>query len=90
MGDRFCSHAQAETHWSSPGQRVFDVLFDGRIVLRHIDLVALVGANAAWQTMIARVPVSGGRLNITFQNVVRTLAPVAHACQACKPLLKSS
>lgn len=59
-------------------------------MLRHIDLVALVGANAAWQTTIARVPVSGGRLNITFQNVVRTRAPVAHARQACNPDLQSS
>ena len=40
-------------------------------MLRHIDLVALVGANAAWESTVARMPVAGGRLNITFNNVVR-------------------
>jgi len=50
---------------------VFDVLFQGQAVLRRVDLVALVGARAAWQHTVPRFPVAGGRLNITFTNIVR-------------------
>ncbi len=57
--------------FTAPQQRVFDVLFQGQAVLRRVDLVALVGARTAWQHTVPRFPVAGGRLNITFTNIVR-------------------
>jgi hypothetical protein len=62
---------QAENFFTAPQQRVFDVLFQGQAVLRRVDLVALVGARTAWQHTVSRFPVAGGRLNITFANIVR-------------------
>jgi len=62
---------QAENFFTAPQQRVFDVLFQGQAVLRRVDLVALVGARTAWQHTVPRFPVAGGRLNITFTNIVR-------------------
>ena len=69
---------QAETFFTAPQQRVFDVLFQGQAVLHRVDLVALVGARTAWQHTVSRFPVAGGRLNITFINIVR----LPHASRA--------
>jgi hypothetical protein len=51
------------------GQRVFNVLFEGVKVLPHLDVVATVGPNAAYDVTLP-VRVTDGQLNIAFLPVV--------------------
>jgi hypothetical protein len=59
----------AEIWFSSVGQRVFNVLIEGKTVLSKLDIVAKAGPNAAYDVVIP-VTVTDGMLNITFQSVV--------------------
>jgi Malectin domain len=59
----------AEIDWTQPGQRVFNVLFEGVKVLEHLDVVATVGPNAAYDVTLP-VRVTDGQLNIAFRPVV--------------------
>jgi Malectin domain/Bacterial TSP3 repeat/Fibronectin type III domain len=59
----------AEIYWTSAGQRVFNVLIEGKTVISQLDLVAKVGPKAAYDVVVP-VTVADGVLNITFQSVV--------------------
>jgi hypothetical protein len=59
----------AEIYWTQVGQRVFNVLAQGKKVVSNLDLVAKVGPNAAYD-VTRRVYVTNGQLTLTFQSVV--------------------
>ena len=59
----------AEIYWTTAGQRVFDVLIEGKTVISKLDLVAKVGSKAAYNVTVP-VIVADGMLNISFQSVV--------------------
>jgi hypothetical protein len=59
----------AEIYWTTPGQRVFNVLIEGKTVISSLDLVAKVGPNTAYDVVIP-VTVADGVLNVTFQTVL--------------------
>jgi hypothetical protein len=59
----------AEIYWSQAGQRVFNVLIEGKTVISNLDLVAKVGPNTAYDVVVP-VTVADGVLKITFQTVV--------------------
>ncbi len=56
----------AETTATAAGQRVFDVLVDGSLVLDNLDLHGAVGANAAFDVVMA-VTTASDVLSIQFQ-----------------------
>lgn len=68
-GDYQVSLKFAEFYWTNSGQRVFDVLMEGKTVISKLDLIAQVGPNVAYDVVIP-VTVADGLLNITFQSVV--------------------
>jgi hypothetical protein len=63
----------AEIYWAEVGQRVFDVLIEGREVISNLDLIAQGGRYTAYDVAIS-VMVSDGVLNIVFR-------PVKHNAQ---------
>ncbi len=60
----------AEFYWSSAGQRVFDVLLEGQLVLDNFDIVQAAGGpnRAVDRTFTATV--TGNNLDIEFRTVV--------------------
>jgi Malectin domain len=56
----------AETWFKDPGRRQFDVQCQGRFMVTNIDLVALAGANTAYDLGFSGVPVTEGWLCIQF------------------------
>ena len=58
----------AETVFSDPGVRVFDVLAEGRTVVSHLDLVAAAG-HAVAHDEVRAVEVGDGVLNLEFRAV---------------------
>lgn len=66
----------AETYWTAPGARVFDVALEGVTVLNGHDVFAEAGGNAAdthtfWPT------ITDGALDITFPQIVRDQAMIS-------------
>ena len=59
----------AEIYHTSVGKRVFNVVIEGKAAISNLDLVAKVGAKAAYDMKVP-VMVTDGTLNITFQSVV--------------------
>jgi hypothetical protein len=59
-----------EMYRTGPGQRIFDVLIEGQIVLDDLDIFSEVGANAALKKSFAGVVVRDGQLNIDFTQQV--------------------
>jgi hypothetical protein len=59
----------AEIYFTGVGQRVFNVLIEGKTVISKLDLIAKVGPKAAYDVSVP-VTVADGVLNITFQSVV--------------------
>jgi Malectin domain len=59
----------AEIYCISVGQRVFNVLIEGKTVFSKLDLIAKVGPKAAYD-VVAPITVADGVLNNTFQSVV--------------------
>ena len=55
----------AEIYHTAAGQRVFSVAAEGTEIVRDLDIWALVGKNKAL-TLTADVPVTDGRLDLTF------------------------
>jgi hypothetical protein len=51
------------------GRRVFNVLVGGNVVINHLDIYAMAGANRAYDVTVP-VSVANGSLNIQFQSVV--------------------
>jgi hypothetical protein len=68
-GDYLVTLKFAEIYWTQSGKRVFNVLLEGVKVISHLDLVAKVGANTAYNVTLP-VSVKDGKLNIKFQSVV--------------------
>jgi len=56
----------AETYWRSAGNRIFDVLIEGNLVLNDYDIAAEVGSSAAINKTYRDILVSDGQLNIDF------------------------
>ncbi|MDO5627810.1 MAG: malectin domain-containing carbohydrate-binding protein [Mobilicoccus sp.] len=69
----FADHSSAR-----PGDRVFDVRAEGRVVARDVDVVKAVGRSAAHEVTFT-VPVSDGRLDLEF--VARTGTPILAAVE---------
>jgi Glycosyl hydrolases family 16/Malectin domain len=59
----------AETRFSSPGQRVFDVAAEGAVKVSGVDIVKAAGRNHAHH-VIFTVAVTDGRLDLGFTNRV--------------------
>ncbi len=59
----------AETYWSKPGQRVFDVLIEGKEVLHDFDILRFAGPLTAVDRTF-NVEVVDGSLDIIFRSVV--------------------
>jgi hypothetical protein len=59
----------AEIYFTSVGQRVFNVLIEGKTVISKLDLVAQVGSKVAYDVVVP-VTVADGVLNLAFQSVV--------------------
>lgn len=56
-----------ETYRTGPGQRIFDVLIEGQLVLDDLDVYAEAGgANTALEKIITGVVVQDGQLDIQF------------------------
>ena len=64
-GDYVVTLKFAETYWTTAGQRLFDVVMEGREVVSNLDLVAEVGPKAAYDVEVP-VRVMDGVLNISF------------------------
>ena len=64
-GDYVVTLKFAETYWTTAGQRLFDVVMEGREVVSNLDLVAEVGPKAAYDVEVP-VRVTDGVLNISF------------------------
>ena len=62
----------AETQSAMPGQRVFDVLMEGNVVMSRLDIAAEVGSNAAFD-WVTPVTVTNGVLDIVFQTATNSL-----------------
>ena len=60
----------AEPSKTARGQRKFDVTAEGKLVLNDYDVYAAAGANKTAVTRTFTVPVSDGRLNLSFKGVV--------------------
>ncbi len=58
----------SETYFTSKGQRIFDVLVGGKVVLSRLDIFALAGAKKAYDVTIP-VSVTNGTLSIQFRSV---------------------
>ncbi len=57
----------AETYWTSPGQREFNVLVNGKLVLKNFDIIASAGAiNTAFVQSLSAIADSTGTLTIQF------------------------
>ena len=70
-GDYLVTLKFAEISMSQVGQRVFDVLIEGAVVVADLDLVAEVGPKVAYDvTVPARV--TDGTLNVSFRALVGT------------------
>ncbi|MDZ7269573.1 MAG: family 16 glycosylhydrolase [candidate division KSB1 bacterium] len=64
----------AETLAQAPGQRVFEVWAEGRLVFDNLDPFALAGPNRALEMTLASLSVTDGRLDLYFKPVAgRTL-----------------
>ncbi|WP_161599571.1 malectin domain-containing carbohydrate-binding protein [Hymenobacter nivis] len=61
----------AETYWTQPGQRVFDVAAEGALALDNYDIVKKVGPLTA-TTETLTVTVTDGVLNLDFSALART------------------
>ncbi len=55
----------AESYWSEPGKRVFDVRAEGRTMVQGLDLVKAAGKGHA-HDVVFTVPVRDGELNLEF------------------------
>ncbi len=56
----------AEVYWSSPGQRVFDVLVEGQPALSNFDIVAQAGGSYTALDKSVTTTVSDGTLTVQF------------------------
>lgn len=61
----------AETHYTQPGQRKFDVRVEGQLKLNDFDIVSGIGASRAGNRVF-NVSVADGNLDIDFAGVVGT------------------
>src|SRR5207244_6226146 len=68
-GDYTVTLKFAEIHWSSAGQRVFNVSINGTQVLHDFDILTEVPPNTALDKTVP-VSVANGTVTITFQTVV--------------------
>jgi hypothetical protein len=59
----------AETYWSAPKKRVFNVLAEGKRVISKLDIFAKVGKDAAYTVTVA-VTVKDGTLNLGFSPLI--------------------
>jgi hypothetical protein len=61
----------ADTHWTTPGSRSFNVSINGSVVLQDFDIIATVGAgNKAYVAQFSLPADSSGRYVIQFTTVV--------------------
>lgn len=61
----------AETFWSSPGQRIFNVSLNGSQVLSNFDIIATTGAqNKATDQQFTTTADNNGQITIQFTSVV--------------------
>ncbi|MBK7720962.1 MAG: hypothetical protein IPI32_01700 [Austwickia sp.] len=56
----------AESYWTAPGARVFDVVAEGQPVATDVDIVAATGGPGVAHEVAFDVPVADGELNLTF------------------------
>ncbi|MFC6084681.1 S8 family serine peptidase [Sphaerisporangium aureirubrum] len=66
----------AETHGKPPGKRVFDIKAEGNLVAQALDIARTAGRDTAL-THRYTIPVTDGRLNITF--TPRTGTPILNS-----------
>ena len=59
----------AESYFSAPGMRTFDVFIEGAKVVSNLDVFAQVGKNRAHDVTVS-VGVTDGMLNITFRSLI--------------------
>ena len=59
----------AESYFSAPGMRAFDVFIEGAKVVSNLDVFAQVGKNRAHDVTVS-VGVTDGMLNITFRSLI--------------------
>ncbi|MDO5629208.1 MAG: malectin domain-containing carbohydrate-binding protein, partial [Mobilicoccus sp.] len=60
-----------EQYWDRAGQRVFDVLAEGRTALSRVDIVQAVGKNTAYDRTF-RTEVKDGRLDLQWRAIADT------------------
>jgi hypothetical protein len=59
----------AETYWTTPNQRVFDVAINGQSLITHLDIVSKVGAATAYDVTFP-VVVTQGQILMQFTAVI--------------------
>jgi Malectin domain len=59
----------AEIYWKNPGERLFDVLIEGVLVLDNYDIYRAAGHDAAISLPFSAISVQDGQLNIDFVGV---------------------
>jgi parallel beta-helix repeat protein len=59
----------AEIYFTSPGQRVFNILAQGQDVASHVDIAAVVGANRAYVIQAGVAANSSDKVTVQFQTV---------------------
>jgi hypothetical protein len=60
----------AETYWSEPGKRIFNVILNGQVVLSNFDIFAAAGgSNKAIVEQFVTQPNSDGTITIQFETV---------------------
>ena len=59
----------AETFWNGAGQRLFDVLIEGVLILDNYDIYKAAGHDSAISLAFEDVLVQDGQLNIDFVTV---------------------
>jgi len=67
-GTYFVDMYVAETRGALAGERVWNVVAEGRPVVASVDIARDAGANHAWHVLFS-APVTDGALNVTFDNV---------------------
>lgn len=79
------------TNSNCTGMRLFDVAFNGQIVLKDLDIWKTVGSNRVYKKMI-KTTVKGGKLEISFPNVragqaIISAIAIASADQTKRPAI---
>jgi len=68
-GDYRVTLKMAENNFRNPGERLFDIVVQGKKVTNQLDLIQMVGPNAAYDLVVEPVSVSDSLLNIHFNNL---------------------